>query len=53
MPVSFNVLAERELNEAAQYYESEQAGLCAAFLLDVRPCMDTQELEKFVEDKVQ
>jgi hypothetical protein len=37
--VSFNVLAERELNEAA-YDESEQAGLGAAFLLDVRRCMD-------------
>ena len=40
MPVSFNVLAERELNEAAQYYESEQAGLGAAFLSDVRRCTD-------------
>ena len=40
MPVSFNVLAERELNEAAQYYESEQAGLGAAFLSDVRRCTE-------------
>ena len=40
MRVSFNVLAERELNEAAQFYESEQAGLGAAFLLDVRRCLD-------------
>jgi plasmid stabilization system protein ParE len=40
VPVSFNVLAERELNEAAQYYESEQAGLGAAFLSDVRRCTD-------------
>jgi plasmid stabilization system protein ParE len=40
VPVSFNALAERELNEAAQYYESEQAGLGAAFLADVRRCTD-------------
>ena len=40
MLVSFNVLAERELNEAAQYYEAEQSGLGAAFLLDVRRCTD-------------
>jgi plasmid stabilization system protein ParE len=40
VPVSFNGLAERELNEAAQYYESEQAGLGAAFLSDVRRCTD-------------
>lgn len=38
MRVTFNELAERELNEAAQYYESEQPGLGAAFLTDVREC---------------
>ena len=38
MRVSFNELAERELNEAAQYYELEQPGLGVAFLLEVRRC---------------
>jgi len=36
--ITFNELAERELNEAAQYYEHEQAGLGGAFLLEVRRC---------------
>lgn len=40
MLVSFNALAERELNEAAQFYETEQAGLGAPFLQDVRRCVD-------------
>lgn len=40
MRVSFNELAEHELNEAAQYYESEQTGLGAAFLADVRRCTE-------------
>jgi len=35
MTVSFNPLAERELNDAAQYYELESAGLGAAFLAEV------------------
>jgi hypothetical protein len=30
--VSFNLLAEKELNEAAQYFELESEGLGAAFL---------------------
>ena len=38
MRVSFNELAERELNEAAQYYELEQPGLGVAFLLEARRC---------------
>jgi plasmid stabilization system protein ParE len=33
--VTFSELAEREMNEAAQYYESEQPGLGVAFLADV------------------
>lgn len=40
MRVTFNELAERELNEAAQYYEHEQGGLGAAFLLDARRCTE-------------
>ena len=40
MVVSFHELAERELNDAAQYYDREQAGLGAAFIADVRRCTD-------------
>jgi hypothetical protein len=36
--VSFHELAERELNDAAQYYESESAGLGAAFLTEIERC---------------
>lgn len=35
MKVSFHRLAERELNDAAQYYEHESSGLGAAFLAEV------------------
>jgi plasmid stabilization system protein ParE len=35
MRFSFNPLAERELNDAAHYYEHESTGLGAAFLDDV------------------
>ena len=38
MRVTFNELAERELNDAAQYYEYEQPGLGAAFIVEVRRC---------------
>ena len=39
MRISFNPLAERELNEAAQYYEVESPDLGAAFLTEVeRAC---------------
>jgi plasmid stabilization system protein ParE len=31
-------LAERELNDAIQYFEHEQPGLGAAFLVEVRRC---------------
>ena len=40
MRVSFNELAERELNEAAQYYELEQPGLGVAFLAEVHRCTE-------------
>jgi len=36
--VSFNPLAEQELNDAAQYYELESAGLGIAFLSEVERC---------------
>jgi plasmid stabilization system protein ParE len=35
MRISFNPLAERELNDAAHYYELESLGLGAAFLAEV------------------
>lgn len=35
MSLSFHPLAERELNDAASYYEAEGAGLGAAFLGEV------------------
>jgi plasmid stabilization system protein ParE len=38
--ITFNELAERELNDAAQYYEHEEQGLGAAFLTEVRRCAD-------------
>jgi plasmid stabilization system protein ParE len=38
--VTFNELAERELNDAAQYYEHEQTGLGAAFITEVRRCTE-------------
>ncbi len=40
MAVSFHELAERELNDAAQYYGQKQSGLGAAFIADVRRCSD-------------
>ena len=38
MRVTFNELAERELNDAIQYFEHEQSGLGAAFVAEVRRC---------------
>jgi plasmid stabilization system protein ParE len=38
--VTFNELAERELNDAAQYYELEEQGLGGAFLTEIRRCVD-------------
>ncbi len=40
MRVTFNSLAERELNDAADYYELEQTGLGAAFIKEVRRCAE-------------
>jgi len=37
--VSFHRLAERELGEAAQYYDSERPGLGAAFLAEIKRCI--------------
>jgi toxin ParE1/3/4 len=39
--VSFHPLAERELNDAAQYYERESPGLGAAFLAEAQRCSDS------------
>ena len=47
MRVTFNELAERELNDAAQYYEHEQPGLGTAFIGEVRRC--TQALAEHPE----
>jgi hypothetical protein len=35
----FHRLADRELNEAAQYYDSEEPGLGASFLDEVDHCL--------------
>ncbi len=40
MNVSFNPLAEQELNDAARYDELESIGLGAAFLSEVQRCYD-------------
>lgn len=40
MNISFNPLAEQELNDAAQYYELESTGLGAALLTEVQRCCD-------------
>lgn len=45
MIVTFNELAERELNDAAAYYDVEQPGLGATFLLEVEHC--TQGIVEF------
>jgi plasmid stabilization system protein ParE len=37
--VTFNELAERELNDAAQYYEHEESGLGQSFIGEVRRCV--------------
>ena len=36
MHATFNELAEAELNDAIGYYETEQVGLGAAFLAEIR-----------------
>jgi hypothetical protein len=39
----FHRLAERELNEAAQYYDSEEPGLGSSFLQEVDRCLQSIE----------
>lgn len=39
----FHRLAERELNDAAQYYDLEDPGLGAAFLQEVDRCLQSIE----------
>ena len=39
----FHRLADRELNEAAQYYDLENPGLGASFLLEVDRCLQSIE----------
>jgi len=40
MLVSFHALAKLELNEAAEYYEGESAGLGKAFITALERCTD-------------
>ena len=40
MRITFNELAERELNDAARYYQHEQPGLGTAFIAEVRRCTE-------------
>ncbi|HUE85393.1 MAG TPA: hypothetical protein VMO26_04880 [Vicinamibacterales bacterium] len=40
MPVSFHDLAKLELNEAAEYYDRERAGLGQAFITEVERCTE-------------
>jgi len=39
----FHRLAERELNEAAQYYDREEPGLGSSFLQEVDRCLESIE----------
>ena len=45
--VSYHLLARRELNEAAQFYDSESPGLGSAFLDEIERC--TQAIVNFPE----
>ena len=40
MRLTFNELAERELNDTVRYYENEEPGLGAAFLVEARRCAE-------------
>src|SRR5207249_1661602 len=46
-PPEFHRLADRELNEAAQYYELEKPGLGSSFLREVDRCL--RAIEKHPE----
>ena len=39
--LEFHRLAERELNEAAQYYDTEEPGLGSSFLQEVARCLQS------------
>ncbi|MBI2207218.1 MAG: type II toxin-antitoxin system RelE/ParE family toxin [Candidatus Rokubacteria bacterium] len=39
----FHRLAERELNEAAQYYDVEEPGLGSSFLQEIDRCLESIE----------
>jgi len=41
----FHRLAERELNEAAQYYDGEEPGLGSSFLQEVDRCLQSIEAQ--------
>jgi len=41
MEISFHELAERELNDAAEFYSHQQSGLGAAFITEVQRCSDS------------
>ncbi|SRR5713101_7149196 len=41
--LEFHRLAERELNEAAQYYDLENPGLGSSFLQEVGRCLESIE----------
>jgi plasmid stabilization system protein ParE len=41
----FHRLAERELNEAAQYYDREEPGLGSSFLQEVGRCLESIEAQ--------
>ena len=41
--LEFLRLAERELNEAGQYYDREEPGLGASFLQEVHRCLESIE----------
>jgi plasmid stabilization system protein ParE len=41
LPYSFHYLAERELNDAAAYYERERVGLGIAFLEELERCVES------------
>jgi hypothetical protein len=43
----FHLLAERELNEAAQYYDVEEPGLGSSFLREIGRCL--QSIEAYPE----
>jgi toxin ParE1/3/4 len=38
--ITFNELAEHELNDAVRYYQLEQPGLGTAFIAEVRRCTE-------------